>query len=178
MDQTIRRAQLAAFLFTAAAGTLLHFAYDAFPDFPVTAAISSVNESVWEHMKLLYFPMLAAALTQRIIFGAQRPHFWCIKLIGIVTGLLLIPAIFYLYTGALGIHSTWIDISIFYVAAAAVYLLETHLFMHESSLTCRFPRTAMLLCIALAFLFLLFTYFPPHLPIFLDPVTSTYGLSK
>ena len=176
MDKTIRRAQLAAFLFTAIAGTLLHFTYDAFPDFPLTAVVSSVNESVWEHMKLLYFPMLAAALTQRIVFGARRQDFWCIKLLGILTGLFLIPALYYLYAGALGIHLTWFDISIFYIAAAAVYLLETHLFMNEPQFACRFSRAAMLLCIALAFVFLYFTYFPPQLPIFRDPVTQTYGL--
>ncbi|MBR6739015.1 MAG: hypothetical protein IKL99_05030 [Oscillospiraceae bacterium] len=178
MTKTIRRVQLAAFLFTAVFGTLLHFTYDTFPDFPLTAVVSSVNESVWEHMKLLYFPMLAAALAQRLFPSMQRQDFWCIKLLGILTGLFLIPALYYTYTGALGIHLTWLDISIFYVTAAAAYLLETHLLMQEPRRVCRFSRVAMLLTIVLAFVFLLLTYFPPHLPIFRDPVTLTYGISK
>lgn len=178
MKKTIRRAQLAAFVFTAVTGTLLHFAYDTFPDFPLTAVVSSINESVWEHMKLLYFPMLAAALVQRFFPAMQRQDFWCIKLIGIVAGLFLIPALYYTYTGALGIHLTWLDITIFYIAAAAAYLLETHLLLQEPRRVCRFSRAAMLLTITLAFVFLLLTYFPPDLPIFLDPVTLTYGLAK
>ncbi|MBR6739016.1 MAG: hypothetical protein IKL99_05035 [Oscillospiraceae bacterium] len=178
MKKTIRRAHLAAFLFTAVMGTLLHFAYDAFPDFPLTAVVSSVNESVWEHMKLFYFPMLAAALVQRLFPFMQRQDFWCIKLLGIITGLFLIPALYYTYTGALGIHLTWIDISIFYVAAGAAYLLETHLLMQEPRRACRFARIAMLFTVSLAFVFLFFTYFPPHLPIFRDPVTLTCGIPK
>ena len=178
MERTIHRAQLISFLFTALAGTLLHFLYDWFPDFPLTAAVSSVNESVWEHMKLLYFPMYAAALVERPFLAPQHRNFWCIKLLGIVTGLLLIPALYYTYTGTLGIHLSWLDISIYYISAAVVYLLETHLLLKEPRRPCHFARAAMLLTLSLGFLFLFFTYFPPHLPIFQDPVTQTYGLPK
>lgn len=178
MNRTIRRAQFFSFLFTALAGTLLHFVYDAFPDFPLTAVVSSVNESVWEHMKLLYFPMFAAALVERPFLAPYHQDFWCIKLLGVLTGLLLIPALYYTYTGALGIHLTWVDISIFYVAAALAHLLETRLLINEQHRVCHFSRIAMLLTVALAFVFLFFTYFPPKLPIFRDPVTMTYGLPK
>lgn len=178
MERTVCRAQLISFLFTALAGMLLHFVYDWFPDFPLTAVVSSVNESVWEHMKLLYFPMYATALAQRLFPVGQRQDFWCVKLLGILTGLFLIPALYYTYTGALGIHLTWLDISIFYISAAAAYLLETHLLLRDPRRVCRFARAAMLLTLALAFVFLFFTYFPPCLPIFRDPVTMTCGLPK
>ena len=177
MEQTVRRTQLIAFLFTALAGTLLHFLFDWSGQFPIVGAISAVNESVWEHMKLLYFPMLIAALVQRPILSTQRHQFWCVKLLGILTGLMLIPALYYTYTGALGIHLTWIDISIFYIAAAAAYLLETHLLLPERRHSCP-SALAAALAAAIAFAFLFFTFFPPHLPVFQDPVTFTYGISQ
>ena len=49
------------YLAAAALGVLLHFLFDWFPN-PVTALISPVRESVWEHVKLIFYPLLAAAL--------------------------------------------------------------------------------------------------------------------
>jgi len=177
MEQTIRRAQLTAFLFTALAGTLLHFLFDWSGQFLPVGIISSVNESVWEHMKLLYIPMLLSALAQRSVIGGQRHNFWCVKLVGILFGLLLIPVLYYTYTGALGVHLSWVDIAIFYVSAAAVYLLETHLLLPERRRACPAAFAAAVV-VLLAFVFLFFTYFPPALPIFQDPVTLTYGISS
>ena len=176
MEKTIRRGQLAAFLFTAAAGTLLHFLFDWSGQIPLVGAVSAVNESVWEHMKLLFFPMLIAALAQRPFLGVQRRDFWCVKFIGIILGLLLIPMLYYAYTGALGIHLTWVDISIFYVAAAAAYALETRLLLPEHRRPCPFEIPAALGIALLAFVFLFLTFFPPPLPIFQDPVTLGYGI--
>lgn len=175
MEQTIRRTQLIAFLFTALAGTFLHFLFDWSGQFPPVGIVSAVNESVWEHMKLLYVPMLLAALAQRPIIGAQRHNFWCVKLLGILFGLTLIPALYYTYTGALGVHLTWVDISIFYVSAAAAYLLETHLLLPERRRACPAVFSAFFVAL-LAFVFLFCTFFPPELPIFQNPVTLTYGL--
>lgn len=177
MKQTIRRTQLIAFLFTALAGTLLHFLFDWSGQMPAVGIVSAVNESVWEHMKLVYFPMLAAALVQCPFVGRQRPQFWCVKLVGMLSGLLLIPGLYYTYTGALGIHLTWVDIATFHISAAAAYLLETHLLLPEKRRACPSMLASALVAV-IAFVFLAFTFFPPKLPLFLDPVTLTYGVPK
>ena len=52
---------LLTYLAASTAGVLLHFLHQWFPN-PIFALISPVRESVWEHVKLLYFPMLGAAL--------------------------------------------------------------------------------------------------------------------
>ena len=49
------------YLAAAALGAALHFLFTWLPS-PVTALFSPVRESVWEHVKLLYFPLLGAAL--------------------------------------------------------------------------------------------------------------------
>ena len=46
--------ETAGFLFTAAVGALLHFSYDWSGGTVLAAAFSAVNESTWEHMKLLF----------------------------------------------------------------------------------------------------------------------------
>ena len=59
MEKTTKKCIL-CWLAAAALGVLLHFLFDWFPN-PVTALFSPVRESIWEHVKLIYFPLLAAA---------------------------------------------------------------------------------------------------------------------
>ena len=177
MDHILRRWQLGGFVFTAVGGTLLHYVYDWSGGFSLLGVISSVNESVWEHMKLLFIPAFLFTLIEMIAFGEHYSHFWRSKLLGILIGLLLIPTLYYTYTGALGLRLVWLDISLFYIAAAATFFLETRLLLrHSRSGTWELP--SMLLIWLLAFAFLIFTYFPPCLPVFQDPLTFTYGIPQ
>ena len=70
----------------------------------------------------------------------------------------------------------WVDIAIFYVAAAAAFLVEAHLTAHLPMRSGAVQAVAAALFAALAVLFVWFTFSPPHLPLFQDPITLTYGL--
>ncbi|WP_286082764.1 DUF6512 family protein, partial [Parablautia intestinalis] len=48
-------------IFVLLAGTLAHFVYDWSGNHAVIGLFTPVNESIWEHMKLLFFPMLLYA---------------------------------------------------------------------------------------------------------------------
>ena len=56
--------ELAGFLFTGALGVLPHFLYEWSGGNTLAAAFSAVNESTWEHMKLLFFPMFVFSVFQ------------------------------------------------------------------------------------------------------------------
>ena len=124
--------QLAGFLFTSIAGTFLHFLFDLSGQNIIAALFSAVNESIWEHLKLIYYPMLLFSLVEYRVWGKQIPNFWCVKLIGTVFGLILIPVIFYTYSGVWGKVIDLVNIAIFFIAAAAVFRLETRLFQRKS----------------------------------------------
>jgi len=95
--------QFSGFALSSLGGTILHFLYDWTNKSLLIAAFSGVNESTWEHMKLLYFPLFIFALVQSRYFKEYK-NYWCIKLIGIVTGLITIPVLFYTYNGVFGNH--------------------------------------------------------------------------
>ena len=173
MKRSLGLWQLMGFAVTALGGTLLHYLYDWLGQAAWIAPLSGVNESTWEHMKLLFWPLFLYAVVQRHFFR-DRENFWCIKLRGTLLGLLLIPVLFYTYNGAVGTSPDWLNITIFFVSAAVVYLFETQQFRKDA--TCLLPATASgtILCV-IALLFVVFTFATPEIGIFKDPLTGTFG---
>ena len=161
--------QFAGFALTSLAGTLLHFLYDWTNQSIFVAPFSGINESTWEHMKLLYFPLLIFALIQSRFFK-EYENFWCIKLRGILMGLVLIPVLFYTYNGVFGRSPDWVNITIFFVSTAIAFFLEWRLFK-KNILPCRRPWLALATICFIGVLFVVFTFTAPEIPLFQDPLT-------
>ena len=174
MKRSIGLWQLVGFAVTSLLGTLLHFLYDWLREAMWVAPFSGVNESTWEHMKLLFWPMFIFAIAESFFFK-DRDDFWCIKLRGILLGLVLIPVIFYTYNGVVGKSPDWLNITIFFVSAALSYLFEIRNFKKKTS-ACKKPMLALSLLCAIGILFIVFTFKTPEIGIFKDPITGTYGI--
>ena len=174
MKRSIGLWQLWGFAVTSLGGTLLHFLYDWLDSAAWIAPFSGVNESTWEHMKLLFWPMLLFSVIQRRFFK-ELQGFWCIKLKGTLLGLGLIPVLFYTYNGVIGRSPDWINIAIFFVTAAIVYLYETRLLRSDDA-RCSRPRWAIAALALIALCFVVFTFSTPALGIFKDPLTGDYGI--
>ena len=170
MKHSIGIAQWIGFGVTAAGGTLLHFLYGLLGEAAWIAPFSGVNESTWEHMKLLFWPTFIYATAQYFFFR-DRKDFWCVKLRGILLGLALIPVLFYTYNGVIGKSPDWINIAIFFISAAAVYIYETRSFNSEKK-RCVSPRLAFAALCLVGLLFALFTFDPPALGIFREPLAG------
>ena len=154
-------------------GTILHFLYDWTGGSLWVAPFSGVNESTWEHMKLLFWSLFLFAIVQRLFFREQE-NFWGVKLWSTLLGLLLIPVLFYTYNGAFGKSPDWLNIAIFYISAGAVFLFE-HWGFKNPRPSSRFSFAA--LCLV-GVLFVVFTFAPPRIPLFQDPLTGTYGTGQ
>ena len=174
MKRDISLWQWIGFGVTATGGTLLHFLYEWTGESLIAAFISGVNESTWEHMKLFFFPAFLFALIQSRFFKEQQ-SFWCIKFAGLLTGLILIPVLFYTYNGAFGKSPDWVNISIFFISASVAFIFENRLFKKERG-ECRYNKIAFILICVIGVLFVLFTFYPPHIPLFKDPVSGQYGI--
>lgn len=174
MKKTVAFWQMSGFIFTAVVGTLLHFLFDWTGGDAVVALFSAVNESIWEHLKLLFYPMVAVAVIEYSFWGKHVDSFWCIKLTGMLVGLVLISVVYYTYTGILGVKADWFNIAIFFLAAAVVYWVETKLFQGGFACPIR-SGVAVALIGLIAAVFTVFTFMPPHIPLFQDPIAGTYG---
>lgn len=165
----------AGFFTGAVLGTLGHFAYDLSGKSLPVGAFCAVNESTWEHMKLLFFPVLlftAAQLCLRWESGLLAA-----RAVSTTAGLVAIPALFYTYSGVLGRTVDWVNILIFYAADAALFGLDSRL-RRSGHFRAPWLQTAGALWLwLLAFLFVWWTFRPPHIGLFLDPVTGQYGIA-
>jgi len=167
--------QAAGFAAVTFGGTILHFLYDWTGGSILVAPFSGVNESTWEHMKLLFWPLFLFALVQRPFFKNQK-NLWCVKLAEILLGLALIPVLFYTYNGVFGKSPDWINITIFYISTALVFLFEWWAFKRDW-LPCKHPQLAFAAICLFGVLFVVFTFAPPQILLFQNPLTGTYGVA-
>lgn len=175
MKKSLTFWQIGGFLFTSAAGSLLHFLYEWTNQSILVAPFSAVNESTWEHMKLLFFPMFVFSLLENRFVSERYNNFRCAKLFGTAVGLFLIPVLYYTYTGALGVTTDWFNIAIFFISAAAAYFVETVILKRVVSLSKSSFLCFVVLCL-IALAFIIFTFVQPKIPLFQDPVTGMYGI--
>lgn len=165
----IKRGIIIGILFVLAAGGLSHFLYDWSGGQSVIGLFTPVNESVWEHMKLLFFPMLLYALFLCMKYR-ENPCLFSAFCAGILAGTFLIPVLFYAYTSLLGRNVFLLDIGTFLLSVLAAFWLTYRLIV-----SCRSVPHSFLLYSAIAILllcFLRFTYQPPSHKIFEDPAKT------
>ena len=115
-DKKWRTWEVLGLLFVLAAGNLLHFVYDWTGQSPVVGALAAVNESVWEHMKLLTTPWVLWSIAELVAVGRSGLPVTAARAAGLLAGLAAIPMLFYTYRGVLGRDLMWMDIAIFQIA--------------------------------------------------------------
>ena len=155
---------IAGILFTDITGTLLHFAYELSGQNPLVALFAPVNESIWEHMKIVFFPSLLFVLSGWAFFCHSTPSFFGSFLTGVLTGTLSITVIFYTYTGILGNHDLILDILTFLAGVLITFCLGYQLVIQN----CRILPIPFLvfLIVTLFVCFVIFTNTPPDVALF------------
>ena len=176
MQKRLLRWELIGFAFTGAVGTLLHFVYEWTGGNPLIAAFCAVNESTWEHMKLLFVPFFLFTMVEFIVFAEPLRSFFAAKAASILLGLLAIPVLFYSLGGMFGKTPDWVNIAIFFLADALLYLMSFRLLTRGALRGGARQLAGFLLLWALAFAFV-FTYRPIRLPLWQDPTNGLYGLA-
>lgn len=167
--------QILSIIFTMILGTLLHFTYEWSNYNSFVASFSSINESTWEHMKLVFFPMFLTILFGYFYMSKVSPNFLCSKVLGIIVSMSFITIFFYTYTGIIGTNFAILDIGSFFVAVLLGEFVAYNKMISDSS--CNF-LTFFIILIVLLLCFLIFTYYPPQLGYFYDPITGQFGITR
>lgn len=158
---------VAGLVFTSVLGTLSHFFYDWSGQNSVIALFSPVSESTWEHMKLVFFPVLLWSIFMPSGIRKNFPFLRSALLAGNLAGTWSIPVLFYTYSGILGKNIAFIDIAIFFIAVLIAFGTAWKLRESDRTGKCRF--FILLISVLMVLAFFLFTFSPPRIGLFAAP---------
>ena len=176
-DRKWRIWEIIGLLFTIAAGNLLHFVYDWSGKNEIVAAFAATNESTWEHMKLLAVPWIVWSLIEWLALRKSKSTVLAARGVGLLVGLAAIPALFYTYQGIVGKNSDLVNVIIFQVAVLLAFWVSWRI-QNKLKLSGKLWQwLGGLFLLAVWVLFVIWTYNPPQLAVFVDPLTQQIGPS-
>ena len=167
--------EILGMIFTIFVGSFFHFIFELSGGNIIIGAISPVNESVWEHLKLAYIPLLLFSLLQYYFLKKSTNNFVIAKTVATFVIPLIIVISFYTYVAILGEDSLFFDIFFFALSIIIGYLISYKILISE-----QFSKKYSIIClialIVYGALFVIFTFYTPNLFIFQDSITGQYGI--
>lgn len=168
--------ELFGILFISLIGALFHFVFEWSGESPVAGVFVAVNESVFEHLKLTFWPFLLWAAIEYRHIQNNGHNFIIAKTAGLYVMPVVIITLFYGYTTLTGTESLVADIAIF-VVAIALGQFTSYRIMSRQSLSQQLHRVSLAGMVSLGVIYAVFTFYPPQVPFFQDPVSGGYGIT-
>ena len=173
-----KRLYVIGFFVISLLGTLLHFAYELSNENIFVAVFGAVNESVWEHLKLIFFPMLILSIIEYFFVKKITHNYIEAKTIGIFLAICFTVVVFFTYTGIIGTNFLLIDILIFITSIILGEYLSYRLMKRRNESSIETKILASFIILFLFICFILCTYYTPKVNLFRDPTTGNYGMIK
>ena len=156
---------------------IYHFLYEWFPN-PIFSILFPVNESIWEHMKLLYTGILSWGLIEIILLKKNKINYnnypyqlFLISFTSIIVYLILYLPIYNIIGEKLIISISLLFIVILLEQILSYYLLKQK---KENDIL---DKISIILIILFYMILLNLTYDPPKNYIFYDTVENKYGIN-
>ena len=154
----------------------LHSLYDMFPNF-ISSIFLPVNESIWEHMKILFGSIMISSVIQKIIVIFKKLDYKNIcfsNFLGAVASIPIFLVIFLPVYALIGENMIVTIIIMFIALAISEYIAYRAMLMDDFNL----EKFTILFVLGVYVIFGLLTYFPLEFELFRDPKTLEYGISK
>lgn len=175
MKKNLFKFSIIGFIFVSIIGSLSHFVFKWSNYNLVAATIFPVNESIWEHLKLLFFPYLIWTIIEYYLLKKEK-GFIMSKFIASIIGIASIIIFYYTYTGAFGKSIEILNILSFFIGVSIAFATDSYLIKSKKFSASKYDTLAIALFIGTGALFFIYTFVPPFIPLFKDPVNSTYGV--
>ncbi len=156
-------------------GTIWHFVFDLAGRWWPLAFVFPVNESVWEHLKLAFWPTLLFGVVEWWWLRVEATNLLVATVLSALIGPLLIVLLFYGYTAVLGHHVFVFDMLTFISAVVVTQWLSYRVLMSPDDLS-RYNGLATLVLGLALIAFLSLSFSPPRWDLFLDRPSGGYGI--
>ncbi len=158
-----------AFIIIGVAGSLGHFVYKWSGNNTILGYFFPVNESTWEHLKLLFFPTLVFSTVEYFLIKDKVKGYVPSVAVSLIVGLITIVTIFYTYSGVLGFKIEWFNIAIYYIALLVMLAVKLLLTLTETVDSKLATWLSLLWFLVMSLMFIFFTYNPLDIGIFKEP---------
>lgn len=170
MNWSLKKKEFVCFFIASILGVLSHFVYDWSNENAVVGLFFPFNESTWEHLKLIFFPIMFVSLVEYFyIHSSQKDSFICIKLYSALLAMALTIVLFYTYSGILGKNSDVLNILIYFISMASAYVFSFKK-LNTKKQYFYAPKTCYIGFAVLTLLFIVFSIFPPSIGLFQSPL--------
>ena len=128
MHKTFNKYIILGIIFNLLLGSLQHFFYEWSGTNAIIGIFSPIDESVFEHLKLLYFPMTIWIIIGYFLYGKKNRNYFFSAICGLITGMITIPLLYYFYTSFTKTNYLAIDLTIYFISVCLSYLLFGYLY--------------------------------------------------
>lgn len=161
-------------LATVVLGTLWHFGYELFGRNFITGMVFPINESVWEHQKIVYFPLLIAGMFGFAISKPKNPAIWLGTLVGNLLAMTAVFFGFYLYSSIIG-ESLLADIAL-YIASVILGMYSAWWVAINVEGGKKLAPFAIATLVFIGIILVYLTINPPKFGPFIETSSQTYGI--
>ena len=158
-----------AFFIISIIGTLSHFVYEWTGKPYLIGLFFPVNESTWEHLKLLFFPSLIYFAVMYFTLKEKPANYAPAAAVSLFSGMVSIVVMFYTYQGVLGRNIDFLNILTYFLGVIVTIYLMQRILKTQSFSSGIANIISLFFLLLTAILFIFFSFNPPSLGIFLPP---------
>lgn len=162
MIKKIKIYEIIGYIFVGIAGVLFHFFYDWFGNNKIIGSFCPINESPWEHLKLIFFPMMIYTIFEYLVLGEEAENIVLLKYLGTALAMIFTITAYYTYSGIIGKNYMIPDIAIFYISIFIPPFFTIKKVRHTKNNNI----TGLILWVSNAVLFVIFSFYTPEIGLF------------
>lgn len=166
MDHKLKQYTITGMVCTLTIGFFLQFLYSWSKNHLLIGIFAPVNNSTWEHLKLLFIPISFYSAFEAWMISKEYPRLLPARIYGLAASLILYVLLSYTYIGIIGRKLLILDFAVFMIASVAAFLCS-HWIQLKYRLSYSACERSLILLTALAVCFIFFTFFHPNIALFL-----------